>query len=135
MNNNLWNDYLHFVDAVTSEQSKDQQKYISRINELYQQGLDVARFNTAADGLSSEAGEFMEIKKKIMYQGKPFNEENKFHLYRELGDIAFYFANACMALGFDPEDVLKENIRKLESRYPGGKFTVEHSENRKEGDI
>jgi hypothetical protein len=54
---------------------------------------------------------------------------------RELGDIAWYWANACNALGLDPNLVLAENVNKLESRYPGGKFDAHYSENRKEGDL
>jgi NTP pyrophosphatase (non-canonical NTP hydrolase) len=90
---------------------------------------------TASTGLGSEGGEFQEIVKKIFFQGKPLNEENIFHLKRELGDIAWYWANACNALGFDPNEVLAENVHKLESRYPKGHFDAHYSENRKEGDL
>jgi NTP pyrophosphatase (non-canonical NTP hydrolase) len=90
---------------------------------------------TASIGLASEGGEFSEIVKKMVFQGKPYNEDNRFHMKRELGDIMWYWVNACRALGYDPNDVIAENVKKLESRYPGGKFDVYHSENRMENDL
>ena len=93
------------------------------------------RLLTAALGLGSETGEFVEIVKKMVLQGKPASEDNIFHMKRELGDIMWYWANACNALGLDPNDVIAENVRKLEARYPGGSFDVNYSENRKAGDL
>ena len=90
---------------------------------------------TAGIGLASEGGEFNEIVKKMFFQGKPLNEENVFHMKRELGDIFWYWTNACRALNLDPNEVIAENVKKLESRYPGGSFDVHYSENRKEGDL
>lgn len=127
--------YLTFVDGVTSQASKDKDAFLARINELYEQGCDVARLNTAAAGLEAEAGEFQEVVKKIMFQGKPYNEDNIFHMKRELGDIMWYWANACTALGLDPYEVIEENVRKLEARYPGGSFNIQRSEVRAEGDL
>ena len=127
--------YLAFVDAVTSDPSKNKEAFLARINELYDQGCNVSRLHTAADGLVAEAGEFMEVVKKITFQGKPYNEDNIFHMKRELGDVMWYFANACMALGMNPYDVIEENIRKLEARYPGGSFEISRSEVRAEGDL
>lgn len=129
------NQYFGFVDAVTSKPSTDKDYFLTRIEELYDQGCNVARLHTAADGLSAEAGEFMEIVKKITFQGKPYSEENIFHMKRELGDVMWYWANACMALGMDPYEVIDENIRKLESRFPGGQFSIDRSENRAAGDL
>lgn len=129
------NDYMDFVDAVTSEPSKDFNAFIGRLTELKTQGCDIERLMTAQAGITAEAGEFGEVVKKLVFQGKPYNEDNIFHMKRELGDIMWYFAQACMALKLDPYDVFEENIRKLESRYPGGKFEINKSENRKEGDI
>jgi NTP pyrophosphatase (non-canonical NTP hydrolase) len=54
---------------------------------------------------------------------------------RELGDIIWYWAQACLALHLDPNDVIIENVEKLKERYSGGEFDVSKSENRKEGDI
>jgi len=135
MSNPFLNQYLEFVDAVTSSESKDKAAFLARVEALYDQGCNVARLHTAADGLVAEAGEFMEIVKKITFQGKPYNEDNVFHMKRELGDVMWYFANACMALGMDPYEVIEENVRKLEARYPGGQFEISRSENRKAGDL
>ena len=135
MSENYLNEYSRFVDGVTSEPSKNKEAFLGRMGELYDQGCNVERLMTGACGLSAEAGEFMEVVKKIVFQGKPYDEANQFHMKRELGDVMWYFANACMALNIDPYDVLDENIRKLESRFPGGKFSIDRSENRKAGDL
>lgn len=129
------NQYLKFVDAVTSDPSKDKAAFLARVEELYDAGCNVARLHTAADGLVAEAGEFMEVVKKITFQGKPYNEDNVFHMKRELGDVMWYFANAAMALGIDPYEIIEENVRKLEARYPGGKFEITRSEVRAQGDL
>ena len=97
--------------------------------------INVPLLITGALGLSSETGEFNEIVKKMLFQGKPLSEDNLFHMKRELGDIMWYWMNACNALGLDPNDVVAENVSKLEARYPGGKFDAHYSENRKEGDL
>ena len=128
------NRYTEFVGAVTSSESNDTEALINRMREL-DKDTNVALLATAAIGLASEGGEFNEIVKKMLFQGKPFNEENRFHLMRELGDIIWYWTNACRALGYDPNEVVAENVRKLEARYPGGKFDAYYSENRKEGDL
>ena len=130
------NRYSKFVETVTSEASNDTEKFIERLRELEQnENLNIALLNTASTGLASEGGEFSEIVKKMMFQGKAFNEEHRFHMKRELGDIFWYWVNACRALNYDPNEVIAENVAKLESRYPGGSFDVYYSENRKEGDL
>jgi NTP pyrophosphatase (non-canonical NTP hydrolase) len=134
MSEKVLKDYLEFVDSVTSEESKNLEAYIRRITELHNQGINAPRLQTAANGMASEAGEFVEIVKKMFFQGKPLTDENKFHMLRELGDIQFYVMQACMALNIDPYEVIAENTRKLSARYPGG-FSVEKSENRVKGDI
>jgi NTP pyrophosphatase (non-canonical NTP hydrolase) len=125
--------YTRFVNTVTSIQSKDSDAFIYRLQEL---GGDVAiqRLLTASVGISAESGEFMEIVKKMIFQGKPCNEDNLEHLKIELGDIMWYVAQACMALDVDMEDVLNTNIKKLEKRYPDGHFAEFYSENRKADD-
>ena len=125
--------YTRFVNTVTSVPSKDSDAFIYRLQEL---GGDVAiqRLLTASVGISAESGEFMEIVKKMIFQGKPCNEDNLEHLKIELGDIMWYVAQACMALEVDMEDVLTTNIKKLEKRYPDGHFAEFYSENRKAGD-
>ena len=127
--------YLEFVDGVTSEQSKDYEAFVYRIQELEGQEFPTERLLTAAVGMSAEAGEFTEIVKKIVFQGKPVNEENLFHMKRELGDIMWYVAQACMGLNTSIDEIIEMNVEKLEKRYPGGSFDVHYSENRVEGDV
>ena len=127
--------YAQFVDAVTSQESKDFGFFSCRLLELENQGFHTERLLTAAVGMSAEAGEFTEIVKKIIFQGKPVNEENLFHLKRELGDIMWYVMQACMGLGVDLDEVIEMNVDKLAARYPGGTFDVHYSENRQEGDV
>ena len=128
--------YLDFVAGVTSKPSSDLPALLSRITDLdVECDADVPRLLTAALGLTAESGEFTEVVKKIILQGKPYTEENKFHMKRELGDICWYLAQACMALDTTFDEVIEMNVEKLESRYPGGSFDVHHSENRVEGDL
>ena len=128
--------YLDFVNGVTSFPSTDLAALLSRATELDVEGdCDVPRLLTAALGLTAESGEFTEVVKKILLQGKPYNEENVFHMKRELGDICWYLAQACMALDTTFDEVIEMNVDKLKARYPGGEFDVSQSENRKEGDL
>ena len=128
--------YLEFVDGVTSDPSKDLAYLLRRISELeVEQDCDVPHLLTAALGLTAESGEFTEVVKKIILQGKPYTEENVFHLKRELGDICWYIAQACMALDTTFDEIIEMNVEKLQARYPGGEFDVHKSENRKEGDL
>ena len=130
------NKYLDFVTEVTSLPSTDLAALLSRITELdIENDADVPRLLTAALGLTAESGEFTEVVKKIILQGKPYNEENVFHMKRELGDICWYLAQACMALDTTFDEIIEMNVDKLKSRYPGGEFDVHKSENRKEGDV
>ena len=129
------NKYIEFVRQTTSPASSEYPKLVDRLNELEGQGADVSRLMTAAFGMSAEAGEFTEVVKKIFLQGKPYNEENVFHMKRELGDLCWYLAQACMALDITFEEVLEMNYEKLSARYPEGAFSVYKSENRKEGDL
>jgi NTP pyrophosphatase (non-canonical NTP hydrolase) len=130
------NKYQDFVQAVTSAESNYPAQLIERIQEINTHTtINPALLLTAAMGLAAEGGEFVEIPKKIIFQGKPVNEENIFHMKRELGDIMWYWINACRALNLDPNDVIAENVRKLESRYPGGSFDARYSENRQDGDL
>lgn len=131
------NKYLEFVKAVTSKQSNNHVDFVDRLYQLEAENKDIniPLLLTAAIGLSAEGGEFSEIPKKIVFQGKPLNEESRFHMKRELGDIFWYWINACRALGYNPNEVIAENVDKLEARYPGGKFDPFYSENRKDGDI
>ena len=127
--------YAEFVNAVTSEESKDGIAFVNRLRELEGDNCEIHRLLTAAVGISAEGGEFMEIVKKIIFQGKPYNEDNIFHMKRELGDICWYLAQACMALDTTFDEIIEMNVDKLKARYPGGEFDVHKSENRKEGDL
>ena len=127
--------YVDFVDAVTSDPSKDFKSFINSLEHLDREGSNINRLTTAAVGISAEGGEFMEIVKKMVFQGKPWNDDNREHLIIELGDVMWYVAQACMALDISFDDVIKRNITKLEKRYPGGKFDINYSEVRAEDDL
>ena len=126
--------YSKFVDAVTSDESKDFLALSDRLVQLDEKGANIERLLTAGVGLNAEAGEFLEIIKKMIFQGKPWSEDNREHLVIELGDAIWYIANACMALEVSFDEVVALNVKKLKKRYPGGQFDVYYSENREEGD-
>jgi len=119
--------YLDFVAGVTSMPSQDSAILQARIDELVANGADVPHLLTAALGLTAESGEFTEVVKKILLQGKPYNEDNVFHMKRELGDICWYLAQACMALDTTFDEIIEMNVDKLKARYPGGEFDVHKS--------
>ena len=127
--------YLKFVAGVTSMPSQDSAILQARIDELVANGADIPHLLTAALGLTAESGEFTEVVKKIILQGKPYNEDNVFHMKRELGDICWYLAQACMSLDTTFDEIIEMNVDKLKARYPGGEFDVHKSENRREGDL
>ena len=131
---NLLEDYVRFVDEVTSDQSKYLGDMVEALQILQEQGVEASRVITAGIGLSGEIGEFNEIIKKCIFQGKEMDEDKIIHLRKELGDIMWYVAQACLALNTNIEEIIDMNTAKLESRYPGG-FDTFRSENRKEGDI
>tara|TARA_R100000030_G_scaffold99024_1_gene89629 strand:+ start:264 stop:668 length:405 start_codon:yes stop_codon:yes gene_type:complete len=127
--------YETFVDAVTSDASKDFVDLADRLVELDRKGANIERLLTAGVGINAEGGEFLEIIKKMVFQGKPWNDDNREHLIIELGDLLWYVAQATQALGVSFEEVIERNIKKLEKRYPGGQFDIYYSENRQEGDL
>jgi NTP pyrophosphatase (non-canonical NTP hydrolase) len=143
------NKYSEFVGAVTSQPSTDLTTFIDTLDRLdanYELDADAGQMKhgpdinvplllTACLGLAAESGEFIEIPKKIFFQGKALTDENVYHMKRELGDVMWYWINACRALRLDPNDVIAENVEKLKARYPGGEFNVFNSENRKDGDL
>ena len=122
--------YAIFVDGVTSDPSKDYQSFTESLDNLDREGANIQRLLTAAVGLSAEGGEFMEIVKKMVFQGKPWNDDNREHLIIELGDAMWYVMQACSALDVSLEDVVAKNVEKLKKRYPVGEFDVYKSENR-----
>ena len=128
--------YLEFVEGVTSDESLHYAALVSRMNNLeLEDDCNIPQLLTAALGLTAEAGEFTEVVKKIILQGKPYNENNVLQMKRELGDICWYLAQACMALDTSFDEIIEMNVDKLKKRYPGGEFDVSKSEHRKEGDI
>ena len=127
--------YEKFVDAVTSDSSKDFVYLADRLVELDAKGANIERLTTAGVGLAAESGEFLEIVKKMVFQGKPWTDDNRKHLIIELGDVMWYVAQACMALEVEFDEVVEGNIKKLEKRYPGGKFDINDSENRAATDL
>ena len=131
------NKYSDFVKEVTSGASNSTADFLDRVDSLSHEDVNVniALLLTSAIGLAAEGGEFCEIPKKIVFQGKPLDEAAVFHMKRELGDVMWYWINACRALNLDPNEVIAENVKKLEARYPGGSFDVHYSENRKQGDL
>ena len=129
------NDYAKFVDTTTSRESKNFMAFIDSTSKLdVQDNMNLPRVMTSAIGMLAESGEFTEVLKKMVFQGKEFNEENRFHMKRELGDILWYWIQGCIALGYTPDEVMDENIKKLEARYPNG-FEVARCEKREVGDI
>ena len=122
--------YALFVDGVTSDSSKDYQCFIESVSSLSGKGANIERLLTAAVGISAEGGEFMEIVKKMLFQGKPWTDDNREHLIIELGDVLWYVMQACKALDVPIEEVVAGNVEKLKKRYPGGEFNVYESENR-----
>jgi NTP pyrophosphatase (non-canonical NTP hydrolase) len=136
------NKYSEFVKQVTSKESNHMSDFIDRVHEVDLQDMEndetfvnTSLLLTAAIGMAAETGEFCEIPKKVFFQGKPINAETIFHMKRELGDVFWYWINACRALDLDPNDVIAENVNKLKARYPGGEFDPYYSENRKDGDL
>lgn len=127
--------YTQFVDSTTSYPSKSNEEMIARIQQLNERDVPIARLMTAAVGMSAEAGEFTEIIKKLVFQGKELTEENRIHLLKELGDVYWYFTQAMLGLKVDLNEVVLTNVTKLSARYPNGAFDVFHSENRADGDI
>ena len=126
--------YEEFVAAVTSNASTNFVDFADRIGELDREGANIERLLTSGVGINAEGGEFLEIIKKMVFQGKPWNEDNREHLIIELGDLLWYVAQATMALGISFDEVIATNVKKLEKRYPDGTFDIYFSENRAAND-
>ena len=127
--------YRSFVDAVTSDESKDFIAFSDRVVSLDEKNANIERLLTGAVGINSEGGEIMEIVKKLMFQGKQWNDETIFHLKRELGDVMWYVMQCLIALETSMDEIVSMNVDKLEKRYPGGEFDPWYSEHRVEGDL
>ena len=139
MSNVDLNKYKDFVKEVTSNESMSSMQMYNRMIDIEtvesKTKVNAASLMTGAIGIASEGGEFAEIVKKCIFQGKPMDDETIFHCKRELGDIMWYWITACRSLSLDPNEVIEENVNKLKARYPGGEFDVHYSENRKDGDL
>ena len=132
----ILNNYQNFVQEVTSKESNSTMVLNNHLIDLEREtGVNIALLLTGAIGIASEGGEFSEIVKKCIFQGKPLDDDTKFHIKRELRDVMWYWINSCRSLDLDPNDVIQENINKLKARYPGGEFDAHYSENRKDGDL
>ena len=130
-----FNDYAKFVISTTSEESLSTFKLAEKLVRLGREtNTEWSQLLTASIGMQAESGEFSEVIKKIIFQGKPYNEDERYHLKRELGDVLWYWIQGCTALGYTPQEVMEENIKKLEARYPNG-FEVVRSEVSADGDI
>jgi len=127
--------YTKFVDAVTSDESRDFLALSDRLVSLDEKGANIERLMTGAIGINAEGGEVMEIVKKLVFQGKPWNEETRYHLKRELGDCMWYIVQCCIALDSSVEEIVSMNVEKLEKRYPGGEFDPYYSEHREVNDL
>ena len=128
-------EYSKFVDAVTSDESKDFIAFSDRIVSLDEKGANIERLLTGAVGINAEGGEVMEIVKKLIFQGKPWDDQNIYHLKRELGDVMWYVMQCLIALDSSMDEIVGMNVEKLKARYPGGEFDPFYSENRQEGDV
>ena len=128
-------EYSKFVDAVTSDESKDFIAFSDRIVALDEKGANIERLLTGAVGINAEGGEVMEIVKKLIFQGKPWDDQNIYHLKRELGDVMWYVMQCLIALDSSMDEIVGMNVEKLKARYPGGEFDPFYSENRQEGDL
>ena len=128
-------EYSKFVDAVTSDESKDFIAFSDRIVALDEKGANIERLLTGAVGINAEGGEVMEIVKKLIFQGKPWDDDNIYHLKRELGDVMWYVMQCLIALDSSMDEIVGMNVEKLKARYPGGEFDPFYSENRQEGDL
>ena len=130
-----FNQYSKFVDAVTSDESRDFIAFSDRIVSLDEKGANIERLLTGAVGINAEGGEVMEIVKKLIFQGKPWDDKTIYHLKRELGDVMWYVMQCLLALDSSMDEIVGMNVEKLKARYPGGEFDPFYSENRQEGDI
>ena len=130
-----FDEYTKFVDAVTSDESRDFIAFSDRIVSLDEKNASIERLLTGAVGINSEGGEIMEIVKKLIFQGKKWDKDTIYHLKRELGDVMWYVVQCLIALDTSMDEIVGMNVDKLKARYPGGEFDPFYSENRQEGDL
>lgn len=136
--------YQRFVASATSTDSEDLTEFVNRLRSLdgnpelfdahsehkHSADINVPLLICGATGMSSETGELQDIVKKLLFQGKPLDAHTYQQLISELGDVLWYWVNACRALRVDPDVVIAQNVHKLQSHYPEGEFSVQRSEHR-----
>lgn len=125
---------MQFVLSSASDESREFEFLLDSLVRLNAEEHKVPELMTAAIGLASEGGEFAEVIKKVIFQGKPLDNDTYYHLQRELGDVAWYFVLGCYAARSNPQKILEMNIEKLMARYPEG-FDAFKSENRADNDV
>lgn len=128
----LTHEYKHFVHGLMSGPTRDTNELLERIRVLQNNGHQTSMLLTAALGLGGEAGEVVDLVKKVVFHGKELDNEIRDKFVKEAGDVLWYIAALCVALDVELDEVFNKNMEKLMSRYPGGKFSIERSENRKE---
>ena len=128
-------EYIDFVKSVTSKPSCDAEVLIERIRELEGDGVKLTHLLTFALGMIGELGETVDLIKKVVFQSREMTQDVKDKLCKEASDVAFYFAQFCIAMDVDFEDIMQINFDKLSARYPEGHFSVHRSENRRSGDV
>ena len=90
-------------------------------------GSDQLNLAHMAMGISGEAGEVVDICKKVIAYNKPLDKP---HLIEELGDMLFYMNGMLDLIGSDWDEVMTMNVAKLEARYSGGVFDANKAINR-----
>ena len=113
-------EYIDFVNSVTSDSTKHQIDFIEALNIMEEQGAIPSRLLTTALGLNGEAAEFSELIKKCIFQGREYTDEVHAELKSELSDIMWYIAQGCIALDTTIEELMEINTSKLKERYPDG---------------
>ena len=127
-------EYTNFVDEVTSKDTKSHSFFKENLDIMKEKNVQPSRLLCAAIGLAGEVGEFNEIIKKALFQGRELNEDTITHMKKELGDVMWYVAQGCMALNTTIDEIIDMNEEKLRERFPDG-FNKQSNENRKEGDV
>ena len=127
--NEVFRQYREFVNGVTSGPSSKPNIFREHMNQL-NDSLNFPKMDTACSGIAGESGEINDLWKKVKYHGKPWNDDNRNKMIDEVGDMFWYLTHLMEVLEVEVEEVLDRNVKKLESRYPGGKFSIERSENR-----
>ena len=112
-----FSEYQKFVKIPASDATNHYKSFKNRIEHLHDKNIEIQTLLTAGVGLMSESGEFGDIVKKIVFQNKEYDKEIRYKLIKELGDVLWYMAHACNALGISFETVMETNVEKLKHRF------------------